>query len=631
MHDDQIYPKEWHDSGGSIHVGGTLIGTARCKQFMTREGRRKSAKNLLNRGIDRLIVIGGDGSLTGAQLLYDEWPSLLREILEEEKSNPNTKLDESILTKHSHLTIIGMVGSIDNDLVGADFTIGCDTALNQIVRAVDALTSTAMSHQREFVVEVMGRNCGWLALYGAIATGADWVLIPENPIPGDWKIKMCSTIKKGKEMGRRSSIVLLAEGARDVNGHPVTSAEVKDALDSAGFDTRITILGHVQRGGSPTAFDRNQSTILGACAAELVMSENKLEPTVLVTRGNRPKQIPLRECLENNAKIVKLIKEQNYDNVMQLRTNNYLGCYNILRTLVEVNIPEVLPGAPKVAIVHVGACSPGMNASVRVLTRLSLSRGFNVYGVKGGLDGLLTGDIMPLNWMAVNGWAGKGGAILGTKRNTVTDYVAVSKALEKFGISALVIVGGWDGYDVGLSLFKLKESESYLKKVSIVMVPASISNNVPCTEFSVGCDTSLNNVVECCDKIKQSAVSSAKLFFVEVMGTSGFLAVMSALATGADQIYLAEKQITLETLQKDIDRMTKEFKEHPQSSSLVINNEHSSKVFKTKTLSKLYRDQSGGVFEVRTAALGHLQQGGTPTGLDRIFGNGNICRSSRIH
>lgn len=137
---------------------------------MSREGRKKAVRNLLNKGIDRLVIIGGDGSLYGANILHNEWPELIKEIVEEDKLemkkgnvNQSTKLfDESILQKHSFLTIIGIVGSIDNDMAGTDLTVGADSSLNVILRALDALQSTAASHQRDFVVEVMGRDCGWL-------------------------------------------------------------------------------------------------------------------------------------------------------------------------------------------------------------------------------------------------------------------------------------------------------------------------------------------------------------------------------------------------------------------------------------------------------------------------------------
>ena len=170
-----IRPLSWDAVGGILQQGGTVIGTARCPEFREREGRRRAAANLVAAGIDSLVVIGGDGSLTGASLFRQEWPELLAESVAAGTITPEQA------AAHPALTIVGLVGSIDNDMVGTDMTIGADTALHRITQALDDLASTAASHQRSFVVEVMGRHCGYLALRGAIAGGADWVFIPESP------------------------------------------------------------------------------------------------------------------------------------------------------------------------------------------------------------------------------------------------------------------------------------------------------------------------------------------------------------------------------------------------------------------------------------------------------------------
>lgn len=155
---ENIEEAGWSSVSGIIHKGGTIIGSARCKDFREREGRLRAAKNLIDRGISNLVVIGGDGSLTGANRFRQEWSSLLDELLE------TGKIDAETRGKFSHLNIVGMVGSIDNDFCGTDMTIGTDSALHRIVEAVDAIIPTADSHQRTFIMEVMGRHCGYLAL-----------------------------------------------------------------------------------------------------------------------------------------------------------------------------------------------------------------------------------------------------------------------------------------------------------------------------------------------------------------------------------------------------------------------------------------------------------------------------------
>ena len=202
-----IRPMSWEDVSGIMIQGGTVIGTARCAAFRTPEGRRTAVLNLILAGIDRLVVIGGDGSLTGTDVLRDEWPDHIDALV---SSGQITAQDAA---EHPTLRVAGLVGSIDNDMVGTDMTIGTDSALHRITEAIDAIASTAASHQRSFVVEVMGRHCGYLALMSAIAGGADYAFIPERPPAADWHEHMATVLRRARNAGRRSSIVVVAEGA----------------------------------------------------------------------------------------------------------------------------------------------------------------------------------------------------------------------------------------------------------------------------------------------------------------------------------------------------------------------------------------------------------------------------------
>ncbi|NXV20594.1 PFKAM protein, partial [Cepphus grylle] len=178
---DNIKEATWE----SVSMMLQLVSCARCQDFRTREGRLKAARNLVKRGITNLCVIGGDGSLTGADTFRAEWSSLLAELV---KVGGITAEEAK---RSSHLNIVGMVGSIDNDFCGTDMTIGTDSALHRIMEIVDAIATTAQSHQRTFVLEVMGRHCGYLALITALACGADWVFIPESPPEDDWEDHLC--------------------------------------------------------------------------------------------------------------------------------------------------------------------------------------------------------------------------------------------------------------------------------------------------------------------------------------------------------------------------------------------------------------------------------------------------------
>jgi 6-phosphofructokinase 1 len=186
---DNIAPFNWNDVSNLLSSGGTYIKTSRCAEFLDREYRKRGAFNLIKRGICKLIVVGGDGSLSGADRLREEWPDFVQELLEEKA------ISEETCEKCKFLSIVGLVGSIDNDMCGTEITIGANSSLHRIVEAVDSISSTASSHSRAFVIEVMGRNCGWLALNAWIATGADWLFCPEDPPVEGWEDIMCSSLK----------------------------------------------------------------------------------------------------------------------------------------------------------------------------------------------------------------------------------------------------------------------------------------------------------------------------------------------------------------------------------------------------------------------------------------------------
>ncbi len=614
---DRIRPITWNDVGGILHRGGTIIGSARCAEFRTRDGRRTAAYNLLINQIEGVIIIGGDGSLSGANLFRSEWPELLAELVSEERI-PQTLADE-----YRHLAIVGLVGSIDNDMFGTDVTIGADTALHRITDAVDAISSTAASHQRSFVVEVMGRNSGYLALMAALATGADWVLIPEAPpMLDDWEDKMCAVLKRGRELGRRDSIVIVAEGARDWHGNPISSQHVASVMEEKlGLEARLTILGHVQRGGAPSAFDRNLATLSGAAAVEVILQMGPDSPVpVIGILGNRISQSPLQTCLERNAALDAALRERNFEKAMELRGKGFIDAFQTLRTLVRAEPHEPVPGRAslRLAVMNAGAPSPGMNTAVRAVVRLGIDRGHQVFGVSHGFQGLIDGSIQALDWMSVNGWAIRGGAELGTNRKkpSGSDYYAIARNLEKYEIDSLLIIGGWSGYEAALDLYRMR-SQYPAFDLPIVCMPATIDNDLPASELSIGADTALNSIVEAIDKIKQSAVASKRVFVVEVMGGKcGYLALMGALASGAERVYLAEEGVTLAELEEDVRQLIEGFT-HGKRLGVMIRNELANPTYDTRFMAALFEEEGGKLFDVRQSILGHIQQGGNPTPFDR--------------
>ena len=615
---DCIRPLDWNSVGGILHRGGTIIGSARCQAFRTQRGRFQAVRNLLIHDIDGLVVIGGDGSLTGADVLREEWKQHVEALL------ADGEITAAQAHEHPYLAIAGMVGSIDNDMYGTDMTIGTDTALHRIVDAADAISSTAASHQRAFIIEVMGRNCGYLALMGALASGADFVFIPESPPDvDDWQGKMCEILQAGLDVGRRDSIVIIAEGARDRKGNPITSQYVQQILtDKMGEDVRVTVLGHVQRGGSPSAFDRILSTRMGFAAVDAVLDAKDGDaPCLIGIRNNRIVRLPLMECVDTNQAINAAIQNQDYAKVMELRGAYFQESFRTLRTLVRA-VQHPAPRGQKqltIAIVNAGGPAPGMNTAVRAAVRLILDKGHRPLGVQRGFRGLIGGDLREMAWMDVNGWAALGGSELGTSRKVpkTSDYYTIARQLEEHQVDAILLIGGWSGYHGALRLYAERRNfQSF--NIPIVCIPASINNNLPGADFSIGSDTALNNITDVVDKIKQSAVASNRCFVVEVMGRyCGYLALLSAIATGAERTYLHEEGVTLNDLKKDIEFLTEGFARGKRV-GLTIRNENANPLYTTQFLAALFEEEGGELYDVRMAVLGHLQQGGDPSPYDRI-------------
>ena len=624
---EMIQPLTWDSVGGILQRGGTIIGTARCDEFRTREGRIKAAKNLVAFGIDGLIVIGGDGSLTGASIIRDEWPSLLEDLITSKELPPDS------LEKYPGLLIVGLPGSIDNDIYGTDMTIGADTALHRITDAVDVITSTASSHQRSFVVEVMGRNCGYLAMMGALASGADWLFIPEvPPDPETWRDEMCAALKAGRAAGRRDSIVIVSEGALDREGNPITSQEIKATLEERlGEDTRITVLGHYQRGGSPTAFDRNLGTLLGHAAVKTLLEAKPEDPSCLIgMRGNRVESSPLMECVDLTQKIAAFADENRFDKVLELRGPGFKLTYDIIQTLLQAG-PKADQGEGKgyrIGLMHSGAPAPGMNTVVRTAVRWGSNLGLTILGIHNGFPGLIQGDIQELTWMDVRGLVSLGGAEIGTNRTLPGngDYYAIARNIEKHQIDALLVIGGEAGYDGVFEIFS-RQNEFPIFQIPIVCLPATIDNDRPGSELSIGSDTALNSIVQAVDQIKQSAVASRRCFVVETMGRyCGYLALMGGLATGAERVYIHEEGTTLKDLQDDVDHLVTGFNEGKRL-GLMIRNESAHPVYTTDFMVRLFEVEGKELFDVRQAILGHLQQGGNPSPFDRIQGTRLAVRS----
>ena len=259
-----------------IQQGGTILKSARSKEFRTPEGRKVAYDNLVKNEVDALVVIGGDGTFAGARIFGLEF----------------------------NFPVVGIPGTIDNDLYGTDYTIGYDTALNTVIDAVDKIRDTASAHSRLFFIEVMGRDAGFLALRGGIASGAEAVLVPE--IDTDYQ-HLDTFLRNGFKKEKSSSIVLVAEGEK-IGGGAIKIAE-KVANEHPNYDVRVTILGHIQRGGSPSAYDRVSASQMGVAAVEALLDDQK---SIMIGMVNREiVYVPFNKALKNkkslNPDLLRLI------------------------------------------------------------------------------------------------------------------------------------------------------------------------------------------------------------------------------------------------------------------------------------------------------------------------------------
>ena len=241
MIEGDIYKMKSYSVSNIIQRGGTILKSARSQGFMTPEGRKKAFEQLQKRGIEGLVAIGGDGTFTGASLFYEEYS----------------------------IPIIGVPGTIDNDLFGSDYTVGFDTAVNTALSAIDSIRDTANSHDRVFFIEVMGRNSGYIAIQCGIGGGAEMVMVPETSTTIEDVIQ---NLKEGRDKEKTSSIIVVAEGEVHGNAHEIANQVLAELPE---LDIRVSTLGHVQRGGTPTAFDRILGSRLGMAAVEGLVNGKK--------------------------------------------------------------------------------------------------------------------------------------------------------------------------------------------------------------------------------------------------------------------------------------------------------------------------------------------------------------------
>uniref|UniRef100_A0A2K6GY06 6-phosphofructokinase type C n=1 Tax=Propithecus coquereli TaxID=379532 RepID=A0A2K6GY06_PROCO len=580
--------------------GGTIIGSARCSDFRSREGRLKAACNLIRLGITNLCVIGGDGSLTGANIFRKEWSGLLEELAK------NGQIDQDAVQKYAYLNVVGMVGSIDNDFCGTDMTIGTDSALHRIIEVVDAIMTTAQSHQRTFVLEVMGRHCGYLALVSALACGADWVFLPESPPEEHWEEHLCVKLSENRARKKRLNIIIVAEGAIDMKNKPITSEEVKQlVVGQLGYDTRVTILGHVQRGGTPSAFDRILASRMGVAAViALLEATPETPPCVVSLSGNQAVRLPLMECVQMTQDVQKAMDEGRFKDAVRLRGRSFENNLNTYKRLaIKLPDDQIPKSNCNVAIINVGAPAAGMNAAVRAAVRVGIADGHRMLAIYDGFDGFAKGQVSD------PGGRGQCARRSGPHRGVLPGkYLeAIAAQMHTHSIHALLIIGGFEAYLGLLELSAAREKHEEFC-VPMVMVPATVSNNVPGSDFSIGADTALNTItdVSACAPSKAGAGDTNPRGICKVQGCFWLSELGDGLTGGR-------------AARNNVEHLTEKMKTTIQR-GLVLRNESCSENYTTDFIYQLYSEEGRGVFDCRKNVLGHMQQGGAPSPFDRNFG-----------
>lgn len=438
-----------------------------------------------------------------------------------------------------------------------------------------------------------------------------------------------------RELGKRKTIVIVAEGAQDSELNKISPNMVKDVLSNRlKLDTRVTTLGHVQRGGAACAYDRMLSTLQGVEAVDAVLTATPDTPSPIISIvENKISRKPLLEAVRLTQEVTDAIEAKDFDKAMGLRDNEFREYHKAFLITTATEQPHLkLPKEQRmrIGIIHVGAPAGGMNAATRAAVAYCLARGHTPVALHNGFPGLCRhhddkplGSVREVDWLEAESWASLGGSEIGTNRGLPSeDMPTTAMCMEKYAIDALFIVGGFEAF-TALSQMRLARKQFPSLCIPMVVLPATVSNNVPGTEYSLGSDTCLNALIEYCDTLKQSASASRRrVFVIETQGgETGYIATIAGLSVGAVAVYTPEEGITLRMLQADIEHLRAQFVKDAgqnRSGKLILRNEKASKTYTTERIAEIISSEAAGRFESRFAVPGHVQQGGIPSPMDRV-------------
>ncbi len=515
---DKIFPLDWVDVSWNFREGGTFLGSARYTDLIgdsdkAKELKQKALLNLKRQGISGLVVIGGDGSLTGA---YDLFAFLKQ----------NGPLSAEL--RDMELSIVGIPGSIDNDIAFTDMSIGADTTLNTIVECIDKLRDTATSHKRINIVEVMGRLRGYLAVMSGLATGADRIFIREEKITRDKLNNMLHTLAESFAHGQKAGVIVRSEGAIFSTNF---IKETISVLLEPKREVRETVLGHLQRGGNPTAFEIILATRMGVKAVQL-LEEKYPEPQMIGLNNGNITSVALAACLN------KIMTPEFRGELSQ----NTKSAFHLNRILEEP--PAETPTGRRIGILTDGSNVSGMNMAIRAVARLAINSGIEVTGIKGGFSGLVQGSAsaFPLEWnmLEMSGVLRRAGTLLGVSGSETPlceqDFAAMQNQVEALKLDGLVIIGDAATYE-----YAAKLADRVL--IPVVAIPAALNCNIPGTEWVIGMDSALNDLRKGIDRAADAAHVLKKVFLIHIKGAYCACLVRSAaLAGGAEAVIIDDDQ-----------------------------------------------------------------------------------------
>nr|AGE95918.1 6-phosphofructokinase [Encephalitozoon cuniculi] len=529
------------------------------------------------------------------------------------------------------LKIVGIPSTIDNDIWGAPVSLGEDTAIHRVVEAIDHLMSTMKSHSRTFVIEVMGRRCGWIALMSSLASAADYALLPEAP--AEWRVEMIETLRIAKKCGKSGIFVIVAEGAVEKDGTPISASQVVEEIDRAGMEVRLLKLGHIQRGGPTSAQDRIYGTLLGIRAVEILLGPMR-DPVMISIFRDEVSEVELKKVIEKNRAIKSLQERRMFDEILRNRSNFFRLAYSYFRkSLVGVEsaggcvcnskkghevehrrgqdpCPDTFSGKVRIGIMQFGQRSSGMNAALNAAVQYSLMVGAEPFYIPNGFEGLVNSQLIRPRLYEFSSDVNNGGSAIGVGSNEEVDAGLIQKKLDESKLDSLIVIGG------SKALHIIKE----LRGVSIVLIPASSYNNIPGIDISIGADTALNAVLKVSDVSKLNSFAyKNNVFVVEIGGGNcGYLSLMGGIAAGAFEVFIPERKYLIGHLSEAAQRLRMKFREKTRRGIVIFRNERTFRSISTKSFCEILKTDSGDLFETDYSILGHIQQGQNPSPIDRI-------------